>query len=252
MNDEQLIRLYQKVSKHSNYQILPQQIKRLLPQDSISVISRNEKERLDYICSKLDVTGFKVADIGGNTGYFSFELLEKGADKVYYYEGNYEHFQFVSYAAKHLNLDSRLITNNSYIDFKSLDIPNFDCILLLNVLHHVGDDYGDKDLNKEDVQESILDAIKLLAFKTKFLVLQIGFNWKGSPKLPIFDNGLKSEIVSLISLVIDFYEVISVGVAVKDGVSIRYENLSDMNNQRDESLGEFLNRPLFILRSKKF
>lgn len=32
--------------------------------------------------------GKSVLDIGGNSGFFTFELIEKGAKKIHYYEGN--------------------------------------------------------------------------------------------------------------------------------------------------------------------
>lgn len=249
---EDLLTLYQKTSKHSNYQILPERLKHLLPENLIFVKSRNENERLDYIYSKLNIKGLSIADIGGNTGFFSFELLEKGAKQVSYYEGNTEHAQFVSCAAQSLGLAENLNVNNEYIDFKDLHIPKFDCILLLNVLHHIGDDYGDKNLQGKDVQKTILSALIKLSKQTKYLIFQVGFNWKGNRDLPIFNAGTKSEIIALISSLNEYYDILSTGIATKSGKDIVYKDVADDNLERDDSLGEFLNRPLFILQSKNF
>ena len=252
MKVSKLVELYQRTSKHSNYQVLPERVIRLLPGDLISVQSRSEKERLDYICSKLDFSGLTLADIGGNTGFFSIEVLNKGAEKVFYYEGNKDHCEFVSCVKKLLDIDSNLEVNNIYIDFQDIKLPAVDCVFLLNVLHHVGDDYGNRNLDRCEVKESILIALKNLSLKTKFLVLQVGFNWKGNCDLPIFENGTKSEVISLINQAEKYFEVFAIGVAVNKGFGVFYEDLNDKNIQRNDSIGEFLNRPIFILRSKRF
>jgi len=252
MINQNLLSLYQNTSKHSNYQILPERLKSLLPENMISVKSRNENERLDYIYSKLDIKGLSIADIGGNTGYFSFELLEKGARQVDYFEGNSEHAQFVTCAAQSLGLEEDLKVHNEYIDFNNLQIKKFDCVLLLNVLHHIGDDYGDKNIKGNDVQESIASALISLSKRTKYLVFQLGFNWKGNRDLPIFNAGTKSEIISLVSSLDDYFNILSVGIATKNDNSIVYKDADNINLKRDDSLGEFLNRPLFILQSKNF
>jgi len=49
----------------------------------------------------------------------------------------------------------------------------------------------------------------------------------------------------------DNWEILNIGVAESTKVGIKYIDLNKRNIRRDDSLGEFLNRPLFILKSKK-
>ena len=47
------------------------------------------------------------------------------------------------------------------------------------------------------------------------------------------------------------WDVVSIAVPEKTESGIVYKELNDKNIIREDSLGEFLNRPLFILKSKK-
>ena len=94
MNESTLLALYHVASKHSHYQVLPTALETVLGHDQITVKSRHEIARLAYLTSKLDVAGLHVADIGGNTGFFSFELFDRGARRVDYIEGNQAHHDF--------------------------------------------------------------------------------------------------------------------------------------------------------------
>jgi hypothetical protein len=253
MIDLELLDLYQATSKHSHYQLLPNSIQSLLPPESLTVKSRHERERLDYIANRLDLNDCSVADVGGNTGYFSFELLARGVLDVTHIEGNTAHHKFVSRAAAQLGLADRLQCENRYIDFENLELLPHHVVLLLNVLHHVGDDYGDPATQAQAVQSTIKAALRNLAPVARHVVLQLGFNWKGNPKLPIFARGNKAEVIDLVKQIDDFYEVQAIGIASKDEFgAVAYSDLNAININRDDSLGEFLNRPLFVLRSRIF
>lgn len=253
MIDRQLQALYQVASKHSQYQVLPPAVLDLLPQDAVQVKSRYERERLDYIASRLDLRGCRVADIGGNTGYFSFELLERGATAVSHIEGNAAHHRFVAHAAERLGLADCLHSENRYIDFEHPDLAPHDVVFLLNVLHHVGDDYGDPATRAGSVQATMLTALRQLAPRARHVVLQLGFNWQGDPKRPIFAHGSKADVIDLVSQLRDDYDVRAIGIASRgeDG-RVVYRDLDAHNIARDDRLGEFLNRPLFILRSRRW
>jgi len=250
MSTETLLELYRTGSKHSQYQALPARIRSLLPPGSVSYKSRHERERLEFLCGKVDFDGRKVADIGGNTGYFAFEILDRGAASVDYFEGNLEHHQFVSHAARLLGLDGRLRTYCRYLDFGVPNLGRYDVVLLLNVLHHIGDDYGDQATGIEQVLPTMRSSLRILARHARRLVFQVGFNWKGDSTLPIFENGSRSDVIDLVASVSDAWEVEAVGIACRNGDKVVYEDLSPTNVGRDDSLGEFLNRPLFVLRSR--
>lgn len=248
---EQLIELYTTKSKHSNYQILPRQLKKILNEDDLQTSTRYEQQRLEYILSKVNVRGDSVLDIGANTGFFSFELLDAGARKVHYYEGNHKHAEFVQLASDVLGLKNQLRVTNDYYLFDNSDTERYGIILLFNVLHHLGDDYGDKKIPVEMAKSQIIQQLNNESGHTSTLIYQMGFNWQGDINKPLFENGTKREMINFVKEgVAGIWDVDSIGIAVVHGKSISYEDLNDTNEERNDSLGEFLNRPIFILRPK--
>lgn len=247
MNDiEKLKEMYETQSKHSNYQVLSSTLSKILPSEQLKIYSRYENERLEYILKKINVKNRKVLDVGGNTGYFSFEVLEAGASSVVYFEGNHEHAEFVKLGAKILGLENRLNINNEYFNFDTNE--KFDVSFILNVLHHLGDDFGDQIISKSNALKRISQIISEMGNFSEMVVLQLGFNWKGNKNFPLFENGYKEEVIEFVKDAIKGkFELLSVGVPVKRNTSIVYEDLNDFNLKRFDSLGEFLNRPLFIL-----
>ncbi len=244
--------LYQQSSKHSNYQLLYPTIEKLLDLTQLDITSRMEKERLDYIISKVNFSGNDFADIGGNTGYFSFAALDHGANSVNYYEGNVAHAEFVDLAVKQTNWRDQLIVNPCYINLEQDKLnAKVNVMFLLNVLHHIGDDYGGK-VDKKEVFQHVENTFNNLASQTDYLVFQLGFNWKGDRNCPIFENGTKLEMIEFVKQVSARSWVIQhIGIAERMDQEIVYNELSSTNINRDDSLGEFLNRPIFILKSKE-
>ncbi|MFZ2538579.1 MAG: hypothetical protein WAX04_06720, partial [Oscillospiraceae bacterium] len=161
------------------------------------------------------------------------------------------HAQFVQEALIVLHLDKQVDVNNEYLNFRNDLLGEFDACFLLNVLHHIGDDYGDSALSKDQAKKELLMSLEYLSTKTKILVFQMGFNWKGNVNLPLFEHGTKREMIDFIRLgTAANWEVVHIGVASKDNGYVKYQELNNINIQRDNNLGEFLNRPLFILESK--
>lgn len=252
-NRDKLVALYRETSKHSNYQILANTLKTLIGHQQINVVSRHERERLKYILRNLSIQGKNILDIGGNTGFFTFEALNHGALTVSYYEGNKVHAEFVKEASSKLNIENKILIHNEYYLFDESSEDKYDVILLLNVLHHVGDDYSDNNVSIESALSSIVQSLQSLAFKTEFLVFQMGFNWKGDIRLPFFSGGTKQEVIEFVQgAVKNCFEVLSIGVGGKVREGVVYNVLNDTNINRDDELGEFLNRPIFIMKSKLF
>lgn len=245
--------LYARKSKHSSYQLLPKRLSLIIGNDKFVIKTRHEEERFRYILKNVDVKGKKILDIGGNTGFFSFELIDKGAQNIHYYEGNKIHADFVCLAAKILRIKSKIKITNNYLTFKDeLENKKYDIILLLNVLHHLGDDYGNKKTSIKRTQQDIIKQLNYLAKNTSILVFQMGFNWKGNIKKLLFEKGTKKEVVDFINQGIkNYWEVIKIGVAEIINDKIEYFDLNDKNIIRNDQLGEFLNRPIFILKSLK-
>jgi len=247
---EILKKLYLKKSKHSNYQILSNKLSHLMSIDNMHIKSRYEKERLNFILNNIDVKGKSILDIGGNTGFFSFELLDKGAKHVHYVDGNKEHAEFVRLAAEILEIQEKITVSEEYYQFTNNIVTKYDVSLLLNVLHHVGDDYGLSKLTVNEAKDQIIKQLLSLHNSVNYIVFQLGFNWKGDINKRLFNKGTKKELIEFISKgVKNIFNIESIGVAVRKERNIFFESLNKNNIRRDDSLGEFLNRPLFILRS---
>lgn len=237
-----------------------------MPQTKLSIETRHEPSRLAFIKQHVDFADQSVVDIGGNSGYFSFEALDSGAAQVTLIEGNSDHCEFVAAAASRLGLSDRLTALNRYFDFSdgpnsqiselqdgptaSEHQPEFpvDVMLLLNVLHHVGDDFGDQGFQKAEELDFIAAKIRDTAKFARTLVFQLGFNWKGDRDSCLFPNGTKLEMIEFVErTVAGVWNIKATGIATGNKAAVTYEPASPTNLQRDDTLGEFLNRPLFVL-----
>lgn len=249
---EKLIKAYSNTSKHSNYQVLPQSIKSIIEDDDVHTRTRYEAERLHYLLSILDIKDKSVLDIGGNTGYFTYELIDRGAKNAVHYEGNKEHSEFVKLAAQATGRQDRVKTIEGYFSFDGSYKDFHDIILLFNVLHHVGDDYGAQDMTVKDAKEIIIAELNSLSSNCKTMVFQLGFNWQGDVNKPLFKSGTKREMIDFVRGGIAYnWNIKYIGIAETVGEKVEYRSLNDHNIERDESLGEFLNRPIFVLESIK-
>ena len=76
----------------------------------------------NYIKQKLQINDKAILDIGGNTGFFTFELLELSAKSVHYFEGNKIHAEFVTIAADILKLKNKVNIYNEYYSFSDINI----------------------------------------------------------------------------------------------------------------------------------
>lgn len=245
--------LYNNSSKHSNYQKIPNDLKLYIGTDELLENSRCEQERVEYICSKIDIINKHILEIGSNTGYFSIEFINKGASYITAYEGNTKHTEFTILSVNILGLKNKINIINEYYAFADTHNINktYDIVLLLNVLHHVGDDYGDTKLSMENAKLTIIKQLNILSKNANIVVFQLGFNWKGDITKCLFENGTKEEMIDYITNGIkEHYNILSIGIPQKKNEIVYYEDLNNRNIERDDSLGEFLNRPLFILQSK--
>jgi SAM-dependent methyltransferase len=257
--DDNILKLknmYCKKSKHSNYQVLSKKLKEKIGNVDVNIKNTYEYERLEYILKYLDIKNKKILDIGGNSGFFTLEMIDNGAKNVHYYEGNEIHSEFVRLASKVLSVEDKIEVTNKYFLFNELDNfqkNKYDIALLLNVLHHVGDDYGDSQLSKDKAKKIIIQQINSLATKTKVLVFQLGFNWKGNRNMCLFENGTKKELIDFIMQGSkDNWKIPKIGIAECRNEMIKYCDLNNINISRCDDLGEFLNRPIFIMESLKY
>jgi len=245
-----LIRLYHAPGKHSGYQRLPPSLASIFSASEPGFHGRYEEERLAFVLSTLELSNRSVIDIGGNLGYFSFEALRLGATSVSYFDGNTQHAEFVKKAGSFLGFDKSLSVHGNLFDFDDTDITA-DVVFLLNVLHHVGDDFGKSTTKKSDAIFDVARVIQRLAQQTRHLIFQIGYNWKGDVSQPLFLNGSKADVISFIQETSEkVWDIAAIGIAERRNGGIEYRDLTEFNKYRDESMGEFLNRPLFIMKSR--
>jgi len=241
--------LYLQSSKHASYQLVHPLVASHLGDTTDLPAGKLEQERQAYFDRALPLLGARVLDIGANTGYFSFGALQSGARHVTCYEGNAEHAAFVAHCAEMARLSERLTMNACYFDFKQPFAQPYDVTYCLNVLHHLGDDFGDGSLSIEAARAQMLRCLNYMADMTRTLVLQLGFNWKGDVRHPLFDGGEKSALIDFVAHGSAEKWVIE-EVTVPNPVSKVFEPISEDNLPRNNQIGEFMNRPLFKLRSR--
>lgn len=248
-NKPSLKDLYLQRSKHANYQLVHPLVAQLLGDTSDLPAGKLEVERQAYFDRALPLLGAKVLDIGSNTGYFSFGALQGGASHVTCYEGNQEHAAFVAHCAEQAGLTDRLQMNACYFDFMAPVTQTYDVTFCLNVLHHLGDDFGDRSLGMDAARAQMLEGLRHMASLTHVLVLQLGFNWKGDVACPLFDGGEKAALIDFVAQGVGDNWTIE-EVTVPNPVTRAYEPISEDNLPRNNAIGEFMNRPLFKMRSR--
>lgn len=240
-----------KDEKHRGYHILPERLNSKIGDEELkNKFVFYEKERMVYMKSKVDFLNKSVLDIGCNMGYFLFDILDAGAKKVTGYEGKPLCGEFLDRAIELLNEKNRFEFYNTYFNFNEMK-EKYDVVLLLNVLHHLGDDYGDKTLSMEKAKHNIIEQINSLSNHTSILIYQMGFNWQGNIKTCLFDHGTKAEMIEFLKNgTKDYWNIKSIGVPEKENQTVTYKELNEKNIKRDDSIGEFLNRPIFVFESR--
>lgn len=243
---------HSKGEKHIGYHILPERFNALLKgteHENRYVFS--ERERFQYFQSQIDFRNKRVVDIGCNIGYFLFSILDAGASYVTGYEGKRSCGEFLDRALKLIDRPDQFEFHNTYCQFGS-GIGDHDVGLLLNVLHHLGDDYGSQSIGKAEARQGMLRQLNALSSHIGTLILQMGFNWKGDRFNCLFEHGTKTEMIDYVSEGTQGYWAVEhIGIARRRNGVVFYEALDDINVAREDALGEFLNRPIFILRSLK-
>ena len=154
-------------------------------------------------------------------------------------------------AVEMLGLEDRIKVYGKYYLFDAqVKGSHFDICLLLNVLHHIGDDYGNSDLSIDMAKGEMLKNLNYLSGKCEFLVFQMGYCWKGNRDLLLFTGGTKNEMINFIKEgTRDYWKIEEIGIGELKNGEVIYQPADENNIKRNDELGEFLNRPLFIMKS---
>lgn len=246
---KKLEELYADKSRHSQYQVLATSLENRIRYEKPPK-PKYEKERWKYISDNVDMSGKTVLDIGANTGFFTFECCKDFRPRrVDCYEGNVKLARFMELATEVLELQDVVKVHPEYFLFDGIG-KFWDVVFFLNVIHHIGFDF-EKDVQIDKVKDKIIEHINTMARYSKLMVFSMGYNWYGDIARCLFEHGTKREMEDyVIQGTRNYWEIDKIGIAVKEGNTFKYSDINEANNVRVDAYGEFLNRPLFIMKSK--
>lgn len=254
--------MYNDQSKHSNYQNIPDFVKKELGYtEMINESWRGDTARYRYLSREICFEGgHLVADIGANTGFFTLSLAYENPPVSFHaYEPNRNHASFIENIVEYFQMKNVVIYNKS-IGLKELDsLPFYNTVLFLNILHHAGVDFDTDILNDMgDFKSYAIEYLRKLSQKSNILIFQMGYNWGGNKTKPIVPV---NNIAMMVGFLADIFENSGWGIqkiAVHSwmGEQGSYQDLKftqDLNPDNfktDSRNSEFYNRPIFILKSK--
>ncbi len=247
-----LLDSHSRTEKHIGYHILPERLNVLVAGTELeNCYTFWERERWACFREQIDFHGKSVLDVGCNIGYFLMSALDAGATRVTGYEGKTSCTEFLARAIHDLGEEERFTLLDRYYQFDDgTEAGHYDVALLLNVLHHLGHDYGDGQIAKDAAKARMLEQLNGLSHRVDTLIFQLGFNWKGDRNSCLFEHGTKAEMIDFVTRGISGHWMVqAIGVAERVEGGVRYAPLSATNISRVDAMGEFLNRPIFVLRS---
>lgn len=272
----QLQQLYRDSTKHANYQNVPTFVQEALGyQESIDESWRGDTARYAYLLRELDLqSGQYVADVGANTGFFALSLAHRYPNcRFAAYETNPNHVNFIRLVADAFELGNVTVQAKS-VDLAGIDdLPNFDVLLHLNVLHHAGQDFDSGLVTEPQEMTPYAEAyLSKLAKRASTLAFQMGYNWGGDKTRPIIAPENQMAMVAWLSNLFrrTGWQISAMAFATRNDFSeIMYRNLpvelaravhpacSDSAvlarvidaYHLEQFTGEFHRRPLGICRS---
>ena len=178
-----LLDLWRSAGKHGIYQQLP----KFLSDDFGGVEApvderwRGDRSRLDYLRTRIDFSGQRVIDIGANTGFFSLTLAHDDSATVTAVEPDPANRDFLKAVGRHYGM-TKLTVSDTPVTLETVDsLPTSDLVLLLNVLHHAGDDFDGRHVaSAEALAEYMQEYLARLAKTTRRMIFQLGYNWCGN------------------------------------------------------------------------
>jgi hypothetical protein len=269
----ELQNLYADASKHSVYQNIPDFVSAELGYtETIDENWRGDRPRLAYMLdSRTPTAGESWLDFGANTGFFTLSLARQFPHARFVaVEANPNHARFIARVAQYFGMSNVEVIQRAVGLADLHELPQSDCLLHLNVLHHAGHDF-DAGLvaEKGRFPDYARRYLGLLRERANGMFFQMGSNWGGDKRQPLV--GVREDAVKLETF---FDWLRSAGWHVKDiayairaaDSRVRFENLTasmypDTNDghladrhalqkdlerfKLDDFPGEFYRRPLF-------
>lgn len=176
-----------------NYSWLPERA-----EDQLGIKTENYKEdefgikpRFKLIKNKLSSLNIKnVIDIGGNSGYFSLELLDKKViSKSSVYDVDRDVLNFGEKISKDLKLQNFINFTQKDLSLNNVkDLPNADLVLCLNLIHHAGSLFDVDIVNKIGWERYSARFLSILKKKYKYAIIGVGFKSTKPANWPVIDK----------------------------------------------------------------
>lgn len=212
-----------------------------------------DRPRAAFMFDQHNVRGQRVLDIGANQGYLSVEAALRGAERVDAFESNEVDGAFLSQAAQHLPGLGTMSAHPVSYDFDRPNEQHWDCVICLNVLHHIGRYFDTHIQDMAEAKALMRQHLQRLLPPGACVWLQLGYNWQGDTQRPMFAHGTKREMTDFVADLIAPYARLAV-IGLYNPQTQRYERVANGDQdhalwRRIESLGEFGNRPLYLIES---
>lgn len=180
---DELIDLLSTDSKHATYQMLPPCVE--LRDDRLTALvgtERRDRRRYDWLSSHVGALQGTAVDIGANLGYFSFRILQDFDVAVIAYEPHRSHARAICVIRDLCGIErNRLAVTSRAVGLREIaTLPTSDLLIMLNVLHHAGEDF-DRNL-VTDLRQWRPYAIAYLSelrTRSRLLFFQMGYTWLG-------------------------------------------------------------------------
>lgn len=212
-----------------------------------------DAERAMFMFDNQDVAGMSMVDIGANQGYFSVECALRGARRVRAYESDPTDGAFLADVSAYFPALKAIEVCPYAYDFNRSDADEKGGVICLNVLHHVGR-YFDGHVTSLPAAKALMGRyLQGLLASGSDVWLQLGYNWQGDPLRPMLPNGTKREMTAFVlSLLEDKGRVEKIGIYNPDSLAFEAVAYADDGNplwNKLTHLGEFANRPLYLIKS---
>lgn len=211
-----------------------------------------DAERAAFMFAHKSATGQRVLDIGANQGYMSVEAALRGARSVDAFESNDIDGTFLSQAARTFPELGALNAHALNYEFAQNN-TQWSYVVCLNVLHHVGRYFDAHISDMAQAKTAMAVHLQRLLAQGGCIWLQLGFNWQGDTRQPMFAKGTKREMTDFVEGLLGAdARITTIGIYSPDSHAYEAVALNDREHplwQRMEGLGEFGNRPLYLIES---
>lgn len=212
-----------------------------------------DKERAVFMFARKSSADQKVLDIGANQGYMSIEAALRGAQHIDAFESNEVDGAFLSQAASLFPELQAVSAQPVNYEFEHENKERWNYVICLNVLHHIGRYF---DAHVQDLSQAkalMAQHLRRLLNPRACIWLQLGFNWQGNTHQPMFKHGTKREMTEfVVEMLGQSAKVAAIGIYnPKDHAyeEVMYGDWTHALWQRIDDLGEFGNRPLYLIES---